>query len=382
MMLSLETLARCLGGRVRGDHVTVPGPEAVGKRGCKTRRHTVTIYLAHDGDIRVNCHHSSHDPIDVKDWVRQTCGLPVWKPTRRGVKSEPSQKVRNQFFQESLRIARNRSQIDFPQFCLLINDLKNARTSEVLRAGARALADEFEFSDRLQEALRPLWRKYEADERAAIWRIQQEERLALGLRRTGCVDRDKAGRERDRRDRYNAKRRAKRAALGAGVNKMPSSEVADTLPKEGVGHTLPQQTEDTCGVSVPSGTRYVERGGSTTLSRTWQGSPAWTLGHTRYDVPAYTAWLIRPTFAYHRSGAYKRRRWKTARVQNRSHQSGFGESSRVRPQRPEMLLSMAHAGYSPEQIAEQLRLTLMRNEQRRWPDWRTQSPDQAVEHVR
>ena len=45
-------------------------------------------------------------------------------------------------------------------------------------------------------------------------------------------------------------------------------------------------------------------------------------------------------------------------------------------------LSMAHAGYSPEQIAEQLRLTLMRNEQRRWPDWRTQSPDQAVEHVR
>jgi len=40
------------------------------------------------------------------------------------------------------------------------------------------------------------------------------------------------------------------------------------------------------------------------------------------------------------------------------------------------------AGYSPEQIVNQLERTLERNEQRKWPDWRTASPDQAIEHDR
>ena len=40
------------------------------------------------------------------------------------------------------------------------------------------------------------------------------------------------------------------------------------------------------------------------------------------------------------------------------------------------------AGYSPEEIANQLQLTLARNEQRKWPDWRTASPDKAIEHDR
>ena len=36
----------------------------------------------------------------------------------------------------------------------------------------------------------------------------------------------------------------------------------------------------------------------------------------------------------------------------------------------------------PRLKPEQLWLTLMRSEQRQWPDWCTQSPDQAIEHVR
>lgn len=38
-------------------------------------------------------------------------------------------------------------------------------------------------------------------------------------------------------------------------------------------------------------------------------------------------------------------------------------------------------GFTPEQIAEGLRTKLEINEQRDWPDWRTQPLDAAVEHV-
>jgi hypothetical protein len=40
------------------------------------------------------------------------------------------------------------------------------------------------------------------------------------------------------------------------------------------------------------------------------------------------------------------------------------------------------AGYSPEQIVNQLDATLTRNEGRTWPDWRTMSADKAIEHDR
>lgn len=40
------------------------------------------------------------------------------------------------------------------------------------------------------------------------------------------------------------------------------------------------------------------------------------------------------------------------------------------------------AGHSPENIAEALLLKQARNEQRNWPDWRTQPTDRAIEHVR
>lgn len=40
------------------------------------------------------------------------------------------------------------------------------------------------------------------------------------------------------------------------------------------------------------------------------------------------------------------------------------------------------AGYSPKQIVAQLVATQTRNEGRKWPDWRTMSPDKAIEHDR
>lgn len=40
------------------------------------------------------------------------------------------------------------------------------------------------------------------------------------------------------------------------------------------------------------------------------------------------------------------------------------------------------AGYGPEEIAAQLDATLTRNENRKWPDWRTMPTDKAIEHVR
>lgn len=40
------------------------------------------------------------------------------------------------------------------------------------------------------------------------------------------------------------------------------------------------------------------------------------------------------------------------------------------------------AGYTPEQIVEQLLAKQEKNESRRWPDWRTADPEKAIEHDR
>lgn len=40
------------------------------------------------------------------------------------------------------------------------------------------------------------------------------------------------------------------------------------------------------------------------------------------------------------------------------------------------------AGYSPDQIIAALAAKQAKNEARTWPDWRTMSPDQAIEHDR
>lgn len=40
------------------------------------------------------------------------------------------------------------------------------------------------------------------------------------------------------------------------------------------------------------------------------------------------------------------------------------------------------AGYAPEEIASMISVKQTKNEGRKWPDWRTQSPDRAIEHSR
>lgn len=50
-----------------------------------------------------------------------------------------------------------------------------------------------------------------------------------------------------------------------------------------------------------------------------------------------------------------------------------------------MILAMDgawRAGYSPEEIATALDAKQTKNENRKWPDWRTHDPDKAIEHIR
>jgi hypothetical protein len=110
-------------------------------------------------------------------------------------------------------------------FALLINDLRlrgDARDAlKYVREFGLSMAD-------LEQCMRATLRHYTADQRAKILNLTYAERQRLGLRRTGSIDLDKAGRERARRDRYNAKRRAAHAsARRAGVN--ISSQVQERL---------------------------------------------------------------------------------------------------------------------------------------------------------
>src|SRR5262245_42137119 len=110
-MISLCTIAAGLGGKVRGNKVTAPGPEAAShKVKWKRKRHTLTVYVNDHGDIRVNCHHPDQDPIDCKDWVRRRCGLPAWQPKKRTPKTPPLA-TRRQFMCELLDIAIERKDI-------------------------------------------------------------------------------------------------------------------------------------------------------------------------------------------------------------------------------------------------------------------------------
>ena len=40
------------------------------------------------------------------------------------------------------------------------------------------------------------------------------------------------------------------------------------------------------------------------------------------------------------------------------------------------------AGFTPEHLAEALRMKQGINETREWPDWRTADPERAIEHIR
>ena len=235
MYLSLNSLANSLpNGRVTGNKVVCSGPEAASQKlKWKRRRHTLTVYINGD-DIGVNCHHPDQDPIDSKDWVELQCGLPAWKPrTPKGPKRDPiPRKVRNCFFAETLNVLRYwkhlRKQITAEQLNLLINDLRPK--DETTLMWARWYASEFGFEGFTYTK----HHTYTADQRAKILGVTYADRQWLGLRRTGAIDLDKAGRERARRDRYNAKRRAKRAI----ETNQRSRRVLDVC-KRGVNRQVP-----------------------------------------------------------------------------------------------------------------------------------------------
>jgi hypothetical protein len=219
LSLSLSSIANRLPhGRVRWTKVDFCGYLATGHRTpWKRKRPDITVWInGYDGDrpiLGVHCRRREYDPLQVKDWIYGQLGL-TWKPKRRKPAPVPPFAITNQFFGETLKVCRYRAalgvQITREHFLLLVNDLRP--TNDQRREWAGLYAWEFDIGpDVLKEALAARHRTYEADERARILGVTYAERQHLGLRRTGSIDLDKEARERARRDRYNAKRRTKRA---------------------------------------------------------------------------------------------------------------------------------------------------------------------------
>lgn len=205
---------------------------AVPWKGKRKNDRSLHIWINDDGDIGVKIFRDDVSWLEAKEYARQLAGLPAWKPRRR--KTNPKRAVpfavRNHFFGETLALCRFRKKINPEQFALLMNDLR-------LRGDARDAVKyvrEFGLSmTDLERCMRATPRHYTADERAKILNLTYRERQQLQLRRTGSVDVDKAGRERARRDRYNAKRRAARAAARMpGVNKRSPVEGRPEEKKE------------------------------------------------------------------------------------------------------------------------------------------------------
>jgi hypothetical protein len=204
MPVSLQTIAQAVGGRVRGDRVEAPGP------GCKKGDRSLTIWLG-GGGVRVHSHRGTDWP-ELQDYVRRRCcmpkwGMPKWEPAANSPPNVPVY-VRTMFLSETLKICRNRKRITFEQFALLINDLQlTGKTGRAI-----AYAREFGFTDAdVERCVKIAPQGFTADQRAEIFDLHYAERQALGLRRTGSVDVDKAGRERARCARRNRNRRIKRA---------------------------------------------------------------------------------------------------------------------------------------------------------------------------
>ena len=74
-MLSLDGIARALGGEVSGNMVRAPGPDH------STVDRSLGIWITATGDdIRVDSK-AGDDPIRCKDYVRERIGLPGWEPS-------------------------------------------------------------------------------------------------------------------------------------------------------------------------------------------------------------------------------------------------------------------------------------------------------------
>jgi len=95
------------------------------------------------------------------------------------------------------------------------------------------------------------------------------ERMQLTLRRTGSIDVDKQGRERARRDRDNAKRRAMRAAARKAKGNMPSVEVSSSQRVIVVGEdSLSRESSEI----EPNSELVLKEGGKGERVRRWEGS--------------------------------------------------------------------------------------------------------------
>ena len=71
--ITLARIAQALGGEVAGGQVLCPGPNH------SADDRSLSVTLGDNGDLVVNSF-AGDDPIVCKDYVRERCGLPAWKP--------------------------------------------------------------------------------------------------------------------------------------------------------------------------------------------------------------------------------------------------------------------------------------------------------------
>ena len=205
------------------------------------------MWIGDDRDIRVHSH-AGQDPITTKDCVRRQCGLPPWVPKQRKPKPLPPLWERIQFLAELLKIARGRARITFEQYALIINDLKNASLGANLKSRAPLYAREFGFTPaETDAAMRQEWRSYTAAERADTFKVTYDEYRRLGLRRSGCIELNPSERRCLTKQRYNAKRRAERAAKRVSRS---ADQRAPLCPSEKVGTVRVPSSKKVVGLVV------------------------------------------------------------------------------------------------------------------------------------
>jgi hypothetical protein len=79
--LSLQEIARCLGGEIRGNRVYAPGPDH-----SKEDRSLVVMLADDDHDGFTVHSFAGDDPIICRDHVREKCGIPEFKPKRKAAR--------------------------------------------------------------------------------------------------------------------------------------------------------------------------------------------------------------------------------------------------------------------------------------------------------
>jgi hypothetical protein len=141
--------------------------------------------------------------------MRERLGLPKWSPRK---KAPPAAKGDPAFarlrLREVLRVLD--PGVSREHFTFLINEARNAGLAPGQLAALCRLYD-FTAQDLKEILIKPA-RRYTAGAAAKVLGLTYARRMKLKIRTIGAIDMDKAGCERARRDRWNAKRRAQRAA--------------------------------------------------------------------------------------------------------------------------------------------------------------------------